>query len=102
MLLRLYFDGADEIAWHTDGRTFLGPTPTIASLSFGAEALFQMRRMRNVWPCAGDNGIDTATPIRDFPVGDGEKDYIECGDSPHPLVAPSHHHRTNRQARCWS
>eukprot|EP00618_Florenciella_parvula_P024303 CAMPEP_0119503084 /NCGR_PEP_ID=MMETSP1344-20130328/24359_1 /TAXON_ID=236787 /ORGANISM="Florenciella parvula, Strain CCMP2471" /LENGTH=395 /DNA_ID=CAMNT_0007539343 /DNA_START=24 /DNA_END=1211 /DNA_ORIENTATION=- len=71
MLLRLYFDGADEIAWHTDGRTFLGPTPTIASLSFGAEALFQMRRMRNVWPCAGDNGIDATTPIRDFPVGDG-------------------------------
>ena len=74
MLLRLYFDGADEIAWHTDGRTFLGPTPTIASLSFGAEALFQMRRMRNVWPCAGDNGIDATTPIRDFPVGDGEKE----------------------------
>ena len=49
MLLRLYFDGADEIAWHTDGRTFLGDAPTIASLSLGATAQFQMRRMTNVW-----------------------------------------------------
>ena len=53
-------DGADEIAWHTDGRTFLGDTPTIASLSLGASAHFQLRRMRNVWPVlgGGDDGID--------------------------------------------
>ena len=38
MLLRLYFDGSDEIAWHTDGREFLGETPTIASLSLGSTA----------------------------------------------------------------
>jgi alkylated DNA repair dioxygenase AlkB len=37
-LLRLYFDGNDEIAWHTDGRTFLGDEPTIASLSLGCRA----------------------------------------------------------------
>jgi len=75
MLLRLYFDGNDEIAWHTDGRTFLGQTPTIASLSFGANATFSMRRMTNVWPpldgLAGD-GIDRSTPQRDFVVGDGD------------------------------
>jgi len=52
VLMRLYFDGSDEIAWHTDGREFLGLTPTIASLSLGAAAEFQMRRMTNVWPCA--------------------------------------------------
>ena len=51
ILVRLYFDGSDEIAWHTDGRTFLGPTPTIASLSLGARARFQMRRMNDCWPC---------------------------------------------------
>ena len=53
MLVRLYFDQGDEIAWHTDGRTFLGPEPTIASLSLGARASFQMRRMTNVWPKIG-------------------------------------------------
>lgn len=51
-LVRLYFDGNDEIAWHTDGRTFLGDEPTIASLSLGCKATFQLRRMNNVWPCA--------------------------------------------------
>jgi alkylated DNA repair dioxygenase AlkB len=77
LLLRLYFDGDDEIAWHTDGRTFLGKTPVIASLSFGATATFQMRRMNNVWPSVdgsggGSDGIDHGTPVRDFVVKDGD------------------------------
>ena len=75
MLLRLYFDGNDEIAWHTDGRQFLGNAPTIASLSFGANATFEMRRMHNVWPpldgSAGDC-IDRTTAQQDFVVGDGD------------------------------
>ncbi len=60
VLVRLYFDGNDEITWHTDGRTFLGPTPTIASLSLGARCSFQLRKMTDVWPCAGtpDGGVD--------------------------------------------
>ena len=53
ILVRLYFDGADNIAYHTDGRTFLGAEPTIASLSLGAAATFQLRKMRNVWPRVG-------------------------------------------------
>lgn len=75
MLLRLYFDGSDEIAWHTDGRTFLGDRPTIASLSLGANATFQMRRMTNVWPPTDGSGgdcVDRSTPQRDFVVGDGD------------------------------
>lgn len=79
-LLRLYFDGADEIAWHTDGRTFLGPTPTIGSLSLGATAQFEMRRMRNCWPKVGppkdgeahDDGIDHATAPMAFALSDGD------------------------------
>ena len=47
ILIRLYFDGKDEIAWHTDGRTFLGKTPTIGSLSLGASATFEMRKMND-------------------------------------------------------
>ena len=80
LLLRLYFDGHDEIAWHTDGRTFLGPTPTIGSLSLGATAQFEMRRMRNVWPNVGgtssgapyDDGIDRETPVRSWHLRDGD------------------------------
>ena len=74
ILLRLYLNGADEIAWHTDGRTFLGDEPTIGSLSLGATARFQMRRMRNVWPVlgGGDDGVDHTTPPREFALGDGD------------------------------
>jgi alkylated DNA repair dioxygenase AlkB len=76
-LLRLYFDGEDEIAWHTDGRTFLGDEPTIASLSLGNKATFQLRRMNNVWPCVNgtnstENCVDTETPIQSFVLQDGD------------------------------
>ena len=97
-LLRLYFDGNDEIAWHTDGRTFLGEEPIIASLSLGCKATFQMRRMNDVWPCVngsnnnnggtttcatsnnyfkkggggGAAGVDTTTPIQSFTLNDGD------------------------------
>jgi hypothetical protein len=75
VLLRLYFDGDDEIAWHTDGRTFLGAAPTIASLSFGAPARFQMRHMHEVWPklCAGaGDGVDRERAQVDLVVRDGD------------------------------
>ena len=96
MLLRLYFDGNDEIAWHTDGRTFLGNTPTIASLSFGANATFQMRRMTNVWPPLDGSkgcccGIDKSTPQRDFVVGDGDMLVMRSTTQKH------WHHRVPKQ-----
>jgi alkylated DNA repair dioxygenase AlkB len=73
ILIRLYYDGNDNIAWHTDGRTFLGKTPTIGSLSLGYKATFEMRRMTNVWPCAkGDNGIDTRAEQREFTCRGGD------------------------------
>jgi alkylated DNA repair dioxygenase AlkB len=74
VLVRLYFDGADNIAWHTDGRKFLGPTPTIASLSFGGAADFEMRRMTDVWPCTAtpDGGIDKNAPPRTFRCDSGD------------------------------
>jgi hypothetical protein len=101
-LLRLYFDGDDTIAWHTDGRKFLSPNPNIASLSFGGTADFQLRRMTNVWPsvCGAkdasamndnaltdrddkenggggrgggcDNGVDLSTPQQSV--------VVRCGD----------------------
>jgi hypothetical protein len=74
VLLRLYFDGNDQITWHTDGRTFLGPEPVIASLSLGAAADFEMRHMTNVWPCAGTplGGVSPDVPQRSFKLSDGD------------------------------
>ncbi|KAL7550785.1 hypothetical protein ACHAWF_013998 [Thalassiosira exigua] len=76
-LLRLYFDGSDEISWHTDGRTVLGDEPTIASLSLGSKATFQLRRMNNVWPCADgsrstEGCVDAKIPIESFVLGGGD------------------------------
>ena len=74
ILVRLYFDGNDEIAYHTDGRTFLGTAPVIASLSLGETATFQMRKMTEVWPGRGtpDGGVDPSEPVRNFSVGHGD------------------------------
>ncbi|MEO1654009.1 MAG: alpha-ketoglutarate-dependent dioxygenase AlkB [Bacteroidota bacterium] len=39
-LLNLYHNGEEGMAWHSDDEKDLGPTPNIASLSFGAERRF--------------------------------------------------------------
>jgi alkylated DNA repair dioxygenase AlkB len=74
ILVRLYFDGNDEIAYHTDGRAFLGKTPTIASLSLGETASFQMRKMTHVWPCSDtpNGGVDASEAVKTYRVGDGD------------------------------
>ena len=74
ILTRLYFDGKDNIAWHTDGRIFLGPEPVIASLSLGATSKFQLRRMIDVWPTASTphGGLDLSTPERELTLQGGD------------------------------
>jgi len=74
VLLRLYFDGQDNIAWHTDGRTFLGDRPTIASLSLGARSSFEMRRMTNCWPCKDTphGGVDVGVAPFAIPLHGGD------------------------------
>ncbi|MFY0686803.1 MAG: alpha-ketoglutarate-dependent dioxygenase AlkB [Cyclobacteriaceae bacterium] len=42
-LLNLYHDGAEGMAWHSDGETDLKPNGAIASLSFGAERKFAFK-----------------------------------------------------------
>ena len=42
-LLNLYRDGNDSNGWHADNEKELGLNPTIASVSFGAERIFQMK-----------------------------------------------------------
>jgi alkylated DNA repair dioxygenase AlkB len=43
-LLNYYRNGKDSVGWHRDNEKVLGPEPVIASLSFGAERKFELRR----------------------------------------------------------
>jgi alkylated DNA repair dioxygenase AlkB len=44
VLANLYRDGRDSMAWHSDDEPELGVQPQIASLSFGAERTFRLRK----------------------------------------------------------
>jgi alkylated DNA repair dioxygenase AlkB len=43
VLLNLYRNGNDSIAWHSDDEPELGPNPTIASVSLGAIRRFNLK-----------------------------------------------------------
>ena len=43
VLLNLYRDGMDSVAWHSDDEPELGRRPVIASLSLGAARVFQLK-----------------------------------------------------------
>ena len=45
-LLNLYHDGNEGMSWHSDDEACLGPSPTIASLSFGAKRKFRFKHRR--------------------------------------------------------
>jgi len=45
VLLNLYRSGVDGVSWHQDNEPELGEDPTIASVSFGATRIFQMRHL---------------------------------------------------------
>jgi alkylated DNA repair dioxygenase AlkB len=45
VLLNLYRSGADGVSWHQDNEPELGEDPVIASVSFGATRIFQMRHL---------------------------------------------------------
>ncbi|MDG9668300.1 alpha-ketoglutarate-dependent dioxygenase AlkB [Hahella sp. CR1] len=45
-LCNLYRDGQDSVSWHADDEPELGPTPIIASFSFGATRKFQIKPKR--------------------------------------------------------
>jgi alkylated DNA repair dioxygenase AlkB len=46
-LLNLYRDGNDSVGWHRDNEKELGTEPVIASVSLGAERMFQLRNYTN-------------------------------------------------------
>ena len=43
VVLNLYRDGQDSVAWHRDNESVLGKNPVIASINFGATRLFKLR-----------------------------------------------------------
>ncbi len=43
VLVNCYRDGDDGVAWHSDDEPELGRNPSVASLSLGAERIFQLR-----------------------------------------------------------
>jgi alkylated DNA repair dioxygenase AlkB len=45
VLLNLYRSGDDGVSWHQDNEPELGEAPVIASLSFGATRIFQMKHL---------------------------------------------------------
>lgn len=47
VLLNLYKDGKDEIKWHSDKESILGPKPIIACINLGATRKFWFRRKEN-------------------------------------------------------
>jgi len=47
VLLNLYRDGRDSVAWHSDDEPELGQNPVIASVSFGATRRFQFKHQQN-------------------------------------------------------
>jgi alkylated DNA repair dioxygenase AlkB len=60
VLLNLYRSGADGVSWHQDNEPELGDDPVIASSSFGATRIFQMRHL-----------IRKDIPRVDIPLFDG-------------------------------
>ena len=50
VLLNLYRDGLDSVAWHADDEAELGDDPVIASVSLGAERPFQLKSRQSQPP----------------------------------------------------
>lgn len=46
-LVNCYRNGQDSVAWHSDDEPELGKNPLVASLSLGAERVFQLRHKYN-------------------------------------------------------
>jgi alkylated DNA repair dioxygenase AlkB len=47
VLLNLYRDGKDSVAWHCDDEPELGRNPVIGSVSFGATRTFKFRHLQD-------------------------------------------------------
>ncbi len=48
VLINYYRDGRDSVAWHADDEAELGETAVIASVSLGAERVFQLKQKHRI------------------------------------------------------
>ena len=74
VLANAYRDGSDSMGWHADNEPELGPEPTIASLSLGAERRFLVR------PVSGGSsqGIDLQSGSLLVMGGRSQLDWQHC------------------------
>lgn len=59
-LLNYYRDGSDSMGWHQDNERELGQNPAIASVTFGATRMFQLKHLQ-----------DKSQPIKSIPLTNG-------------------------------
>ncbi|WVF72222.1 hypothetical protein IAT40_007034 [Kwoniella sp. CBS 6097] len=67
-LVNYYSTGDDSISYHQDSESFLGPNPTIASLSLGASRDFFLRHVDHKHHHRTGKPVD----IQKFELGDGD------------------------------
>uniref|UniRef100_G1NDF7 Alpha-ketoglutarate-dependent dioxygenase alkB homolog 3 n=2 Tax=Meleagris gallopavo TaxID=9103 RepID=G1NDF7_MELGA len=67
LLCNLYRNEKDSVDWHSDDEPSLGKNPVIASLSFGATRIFEMRKK----PSPEDNGDYTYVERLRIPLDHG-------------------------------
>ncbi|PYH49577.1 alpha-ketoglutarate-dependent dioxygenase AlkB family protein [Aspergillus saccharolyticus JOP 1030-1] len=65
-LVNYYATGDDSISYHSDDERFLGPNPTIASISLGGQRDFLLKHK----PVAGSD-VDAGKPLK-FPLDSGD------------------------------
>ncbi|OJK01563.1 hypothetical protein ASPACDRAFT_8536, partial [Aspergillus aculeatus ATCC 16872] len=65
-LVNYYATGDDSISYHSDDERFLGPNPTIASISLGGQRDFMLKHK----PVAGSD-VDAGKPLK-FPLNSGD------------------------------
>ncbi|KAL6230362.1 hypothetical protein BDW75DRAFT_73906 [Aspergillus navahoensis] len=71
-LVNYYATGDDSISYHSDDERFLGPNPSIASISLGAQRDFLMRHKPSQAPGVGNQPLKFSLASGDMVVMRGE------------------------------
>lgn len=72
VLLNLYRNGKDGVAWHADDEPELGPNPTIGSISLGMTRSFQFRRNRRLQGQTPKRLQGQTPKIKSYELHDGD------------------------------
>ncbi|KAL5699981.1 DNA oxidative demethylase [Ranunculus cassubicifolius] len=80
LLLNRYKSGSDYVAWHADDEKLYGPTPEIASVSFGCEREFLLKKRPTKSPKVQINRCAEESPSKRL------KKYKDDDDQQHSFV----------------